>query len=289
MLITVNHRNPLRCDKTWTFHVLEGQHPSRRAAEAWRGHHDVQRHHQAQNQVGNGNPVLILHKYMNQSSFVPFIYLIHVAFERLSWKTPIETELERTDKGFSEDCATWMQCTPSLICIHSLSVHAEVSRRAKHSVYDVMGLNDLTCSLSKSRPVHPGVHPFPMLISSLYWHSSLLVKWTSTHIPKFTLGVCVLVCEVKPSCSVSCASSNVCVCVCAWQLIWLLSMWTLALKEKELLKWTQQDLVFATLEAVPAPVGDDESPFMGTYETWLARRGTDRKRLGSQCGSPGKL
>lgn len=106
MLITVNHRNPLRSDKTWTFHVLEGQHPSRRAAEAWRGHHDVQRHHQAQNQVGNGNPVLILHKHMNQSSFVPFIYLIHVAFERLSWKTPIETELERTDKGFSEDCAT---------------------------------------------------------------------------------------------------------------------------------------------------------------------------------------
>lgn len=139
----------------------------------------------------------------------------------------------------------------------------------------------------KSRPVHPGLHPFPMLISSLNWHSSLLVKWTSSHIPKFTLGVCVPVWGRKPSCSVSCASSNV--CVCAWLLIWLLSMWALKLTEKELLKLTQWDLVFATLEAVPVPVGDDESPFMGTYETWLARRGNDRKRLGSQCGSPGKL
>lgn len=50
-----------------------------------------------------------------------------------------------------------------LFLILSLSafIHAETSCKAKHAPYDVMEFNDLTGILSESKPVHPGVYPFP--------------------------------------------------------------------------------------------------------------------------------
>lgn len=57
--------------------------------------------------------------------------------------------------------AVSLACFFFLILSLSAFIHAETSCKAKHAPYDVMEFNDLTGILSKSKPVHPGVYPFP--------------------------------------------------------------------------------------------------------------------------------
>lgn len=125
-----------------------------------------------------------------------------------------------------------------------------------------MGLNDLTGSLSKSRPAQPGLHPFPDV--DLFTILTFIpFSQMNEHLTFLNLHQeCVFLCMggKPPSRSASCASSNVCARSAA-NLVTINVEPGADLRENFL---NERDLVFATLDAVPVPAGDDESPFMGS-------------------------